>query len=212
MSRDHGRFTSPFRLNLEQQRTRAKELLKALRAGEADALHRFRRHHPRAWSREDLSSLARLSEAQFVIARELELPSWPGLKAHVEAMERSWARIQGGEAAPDRDMPTLHVRCGSDIETTLRDAGFTGDFLEYSDPLCQGPVLDEPDWLARRSAFIAETYGAGAGMDEAQIATKLARAEEDLQQAADRYERSSCGSSMTATISSSWPAAWRNSR
>jgi len=37
---------SPFRLNLEQQRKRAKELLHALRAGEADALSRFCKHHP----------------------------------------------------------------------------------------------------------------------------------------------------------------------
>jgi hypothetical protein len=40
------RFASPFRLNLEQQRKRAKELLKGLRSGETDALRRFQAYHP----------------------------------------------------------------------------------------------------------------------------------------------------------------------
>ena len=136
------RAASPFRLNLEQQRKRAKELLKALLADEAEAWRRLRAHHP---SGAEVAA-PRLSEAQLVIARELGLPSWPRLKAHVEAMDRGWARIRRGGAAPDRDMATLHIRCGADIAPTLRQAGFLGDFLEYSDPLCQGPVLEGPGW------------------------------------------------------------------
>ena len=31
----------------------------------------------------------------------------------------------------DTDVPTLHIRCGSDIRDTLRQAGFGGDFLAY---------------------------------------------------------------------------------
>src|SRR5262245_41603415 len=65
---------SPFRLNLEHQRKRAKELLRALRAGDSDALRRFRTHHPSAKSlagAEIPERLVRLSEAQLVIAREL---------------------------------------------------------------------------------------------------------------------------------------------
>ena len=30
----------------------------------------------------------------------------------------------------DADIPTLHIRCGSDIRDTLRAAGFTGEYLE----------------------------------------------------------------------------------
>ncbi|PWB93520.1 MULTISPECIES: DUF1835 domain-containing protein [Methylosinus] len=178
------RLASPFRLNLEQQGKRAKELLKSLRAGDDEALSRFRRHHPRS-----ADAPERLSEAQLVVARELGLPSWPKLKAHIAAMERSWRGIVRGEAAPDRGMTTLHLRCGHDIEASLRDAGFIGDFLEYSDPLCQGPVLDRADWLAERAAFLAESYGAGVDRSEAQIAEELAVAEARLQAAASRYER-----------------------
>ena len=179
------RFSSPFRLNLEQQRKRAKELLAGLCAGDSQSLERFRLHHPAAAQ----SRNARLSDAQLVVARELGLASWPKLKAHIEAMDRSRRGISQGEAAPDRAMSTLHLRCGHDIEASLRDAGFIGDFLEYSDPLCQGPVLDRADWLDERAAFLAESYGAGVGRSEAQIAEELAVAEARLQAAASRYER-----------------------
>jgi hypothetical protein len=180
------RAASPFRLNLEQQRKRAKELLKGLRAGEADALRRFQRHHPRGANPDQA---ARLSEAQLVIARELGLPSWPRLKAHIAAMDGSWARIRQGEPAPDREMPTLHIRCGSDIGPGLKQAGFTGDFLEYSNPLCQGPVLDSPDWLEARTDFIHRAYGPGSGMGREEIATKLRQEEDGLRAAAGRYAR-----------------------
>ncbi len=185
---------SPFRLNLEQQRKRAKDLLRDLRAGEAEARARFARHHSQA-SRPDAVP-ARLSDAQLVVARELGLPSWPRLKAHILALERSWQGIlrdadAGGSrgAKLDGDVATLHIRCGSDIGPTLRAAGFVGDFLEYSDPLCQGPVIDASDWLERRIAFVADTYGAGSGQSPAQIATKLTAAEARLQAAASRYDR-----------------------
>ncbi len=58
-------------------------------------------------------------------------------------------------AAPDGDRPTTHLRCGSDIRGTLRQAGFAGTFLEYADPLCQGPVLDGPGWRDARRRFVA---------------------------------------------------------
>jgi hypothetical protein len=186
------RPASPFRLNLEQQHKRAKELLKGLREGKADALRRFQLHHPQlsnAISAALPDHIARLSEAQLVIARELGSPSWPRLKAHIEAMDQSWARIRRGDAPPDKDMMTLHVRCGSDIEPSLMQAGFVGHFLEYSDPLCQGPVSASPDWLDRRADFIAQAYGLASNVSRSDIVEKLHRAERTLQSAATSYER-----------------------
>jgi Domain of unknown function (DUF1835) len=182
------RGESPFRLNLEQQRKCAKELLKGLCAGEADALRRFHLFHPQAAALGP-TQLMHLSEAQLVIARELGLPSWPKLKAHIEAMDRARERIARGEPAPDRDLPTLHIRCGSDIAPTLKAAGFVGDFLEYSDPLCHGPVVDEAGWLDRRAAFLADAYGVWTGQTKQQITDKLAVAEERLHSAAACYHR-----------------------
>lgn len=56
---------------------------------------------------------------------------------------------------------TLHIRCGSDIEPALREAGFEGSFLDFSDPFCQGPVLDLPseEFMVRRRTFISAAYG-----------------------------------------------------
>lgn len=56
----------------EQQKKRAKDLLKALRAGSAAALARIRYSHPRLAHRGDAEIVAttKLSDAQWVIARE----------------------------------------------------------------------------------------------------------------------------------------------
>jgi ATP-dependent Clp protease adapter protein ClpS len=77
----------PEKPDLAQERKRAKDLLKALRSHEGDAIARFRSHHPRF---ADLTPDAlhaadvKLNDAQWVIAREYGLPSWQSLKAHIE--------------------------------------------------------------------------------------------------------------------------------
>lgn len=59
----------------------------------------------------------------------------------------------------DGETRTLHVRCGSDIAGTLRDAAFVGDFLEHSYPYLIGPVREGPGCLEQRAAFLASTFG-----------------------------------------------------
>lgn len=182
-------FESAFRLDLEQQRKRAKELRDAFLAGDQAAQRRFRQHHPALWKDARMVRPAKLSDAQHVIAREIGLPSWPKLKAHILTMQGMRDHIVRGAAPPDQDLTTLHIRCGSDIRTRLSEAGFVGGFLEYSDALCQGPVLDDASWLDRRADFLAASYGAGVGQSRPEIADKLALAEADLHAAASRYDR-----------------------
>lgn len=73
-------------MNLEQQKKQARELLRAVRAGQAEALARLRSQHLRWAGTED--AVARqdvaLYDAQFVIAREQGFASWTKLKAHAE--------------------------------------------------------------------------------------------------------------------------------
>jgi hypothetical protein len=133
-----------FRLNLEQQHKRAKELLKAARAGEPNALARFKATPPI------------LAEAQFLIARELRFDSWAALKRHTVAM--SQAREAMNASVLDADLRTLHIRCGSDLREPLKEAGFHGDFYEHSYPYLLGPVREGPDCLAQRARFIVDTY------------------------------------------------------
>jgi len=74
--------------SLEQLKHQAKDLVKQFKAAAPEALQRVHTHLPRAASL-PLESLAAtgltLSEAQLVLAREYEFPSWPRLKRHVEA-------------------------------------------------------------------------------------------------------------------------------
>ncbi|WP_404385628.1 hypothetical protein [Caenispirillum salinarum] len=63
---------------------------------------------------------------------------------------------------------TLHIRCGSDIREALALGGVPGDYLEFSDPVCQGPLppgmADSGDALIeRRAHFITREYGIPLG-------------------------------------------------
>jgi hypothetical protein len=140
-----------FRLNLEQQRKRAKELLRALRAGDPVARARVA-----ASSRNLSGGTLRLADAQAVIARELGFDAWTGLKAHVDSLDRALAAIRR-QPPPDTALRTLHLRCGSDIQPTLQAAGFSGGFLEVSYPYCYGPVSAAADHLELEARFITES-------------------------------------------------------
>ncbi|CRM96163.1 hypothetical protein [Pseudomonas sp. 22 E 5] len=128
------------RLNLEQQRKRAKELLSQLKTQDPAAT---------------------LSQAQWQVARQLGFSSWPKLKAHVDALDFA-ARHPGFDASDEAR--TTHWRCGSDIAHTLKVAGFKGRFRMLTDPLCMGPVRDLPRQAFHdmRGAFISRAFA----MDE----------------------------------------------
>jgi hypothetical protein len=141
-----------FRLNFEQQGKRAKDLLKAARAGEARALERFK-------------SPPRLAEAQYLIAQELRFENWAALKRHIAEMTRQRASALTQAALPpdarsllDGDLRTLHIRCGSDLKMPLQSAGFGGDFYEHNYPYLIGPVREGPGCLEQRARFLVENY------------------------------------------------------
>lgn len=158
MSNDHeNRPLLDGRLSLEQQKKRAKELLRALRNGDADARERVQRVQPNAAGLSE--ARLQLADAQHVLARENGFSSWTQLKAH--AAQLSAARAQMRDPRAGLDTPgCLHLRCGSDIRGALRDAGFRGSFAEFSDPFCQGPARDIPleDFIEERAQFIAGAY------------------------------------------------------
>lgn len=70
----------PAHPNLEQYKKQAKELLRACRADDADALRVLHAYHPR---RQDGTRFA-LADAQLVIAREHGFESWPKFAAEIE--------------------------------------------------------------------------------------------------------------------------------
>lgn len=78
----------PSRPSLEQLKTQAKELLKALQSGDPVARQRFGESHPPS-DRTDPTPRDKpwsLADAQLVIAREYGAASWPKLRERVAAM------------------------------------------------------------------------------------------------------------------------------
>lgn len=175
-----------FRLNLEQQKKRAKDLLKAVKAGDAAARVRLERHCRRAEPGEPAPA-PQLSQAQHCIARELRFASWRTLKAHIAAMER--ARGALGRGRLDDDCPTMHIRCGDDLRGTLREAGFEGTFNRHINPYHEGPVTDAPDWLEQRARFIADSAGPYLGLDYDDVLEGCRAEERALARASREFER-----------------------
>lgn len=94
----------PARPTLEQYRKQAKELLKACKSGDSDAIQRFKRHHPHPSKLTDsgtTSSKLTLADAQLVIAREHAFESWPKFVGHIEALTRESSPVSQFELAAD---------------------------------------------------------------------------------------------------------------
>jgi ankyrin repeat protein len=125
------------RLDLEQQRKRAKDLRRAHRDGQQEAAERILRHLPRAQGQSPAQVLASpftLSDAQLVVAREAGFPSWPRLKHRIEL-----------------------ARLGADPELeALLDAAVAGDADAVRARLATRPDLPE------RSIHAAAALGAAA--------------------------------------------------
>jgi hypothetical protein len=184
------RAPSAFRLNLEQQKNRAKDLLRAAKAGDAAALTRFVAVHNAHPTPNKVEASLKLTDAQLVIARELRFASWAKLKAHIALMDRQRTAIDSSHSVPDGEMKTLHIRCGSDIQQTLQDAGFIGDFLEHASPYCMGPVTTGPDRHELMARFIADAFpDVERGAAYKRELEALPRGEQRLHRTADNYER-----------------------
>jgi ankyrin repeat protein len=77
--------------NLRQLRNQAKDLRRACREGDANAIGRIGQTHPRfsgLTQAEITAAGIALADAQLVIARELGFDSWPKLKKHFESISQ----------------------------------------------------------------------------------------------------------------------------
>jgi len=146
-------------LDVDALKTQSRNLLKSLRADDADARERLKEHHPKAANRK--AAEIKVSDAQQILARENGFISWPEMKTHIDQMVLTEQQIATGWMTVPDTPGTLHIRCGSDIRNTLELAGFKGHFQEFADPFCQGPVPDVPlpVLMQLRADFIASAYG-----------------------------------------------------
>jgi ankyrin repeat protein len=76
----------PVRPDLDQLRRQAKELLRALHAGDAAAIAELAEHHPDHTD----AAAAKLTDARLVLARSYQAPSWPRLVQAVRLADAIW--------------------------------------------------------------------------------------------------------------------------
>ncbi len=76
----------PVHPNLDQLKHQAKDLFAAFRAGDPAAIAEFREHHP---DKIDPAS-AKLADAQLVLARSYQAPSWTRIVQAVELIDAIW--------------------------------------------------------------------------------------------------------------------------
>jgi hypothetical protein len=168
-----------FRINLEQQQKRAKELLKAAKAGDADALWRLQ---CAGFKTPDI----KLAQAQHCIAQELRFANWVALKQHCTTMDHTRSTLG---AALDADCRTMHIRCGHDIQQALLAAGLHGDFNLHVNPYLQGPVTDASNWLELRARFIVASIAPQERLDYFSVLKDCVAEEQRLATASREYER-----------------------
>ena len=133
-------------MNLEQQKKQARELLRAIRAGDLAALERLR-HHPRwaAVSEIRARQLVALHDAQYALAREQGSSSWTKLKSYAQPSADSrhtrlfvadveWIgdRVQGllnahrsGVPAALEQIREWHPRFTDAADLDIQEASFT---------------------------------------------------------------------------------------
>ncbi|UWZ81858.1 ankyrin repeat domain-containing protein [Occallatibacter riparius] len=141
----------PVRPNLEQYKKQAKELARACRNNDAEALARVRAHHPQT-----PEGRVALADAQLVLAREHGFESWPKFAAEVERL-----RI----AADIADL-------ADPVDAFLRAALVPRDGTSHS-----GGTLDEANAIVARYPQVAgaNIFTAAALGDEAAVREFVAR-------------------------------------
>lgn len=182
---------SAFRLNLEQQKNRAKDLLRAAKSGDANALSRLaavRRDSVAHHSLDTLRAAAKLADAQFAIARELRFANWEKLKAHIASLDRQRAAMEGQSPVLDGDLATLHIRCGHDIQEPLAKAGFIGGFLVHAFPYISAPLRLGSRGLESMARHLTDHHLPAGSQYEEEL-ERLRRHEEQLHASAEEYER-----------------------
>ena len=147
---------TPARLNIEQARNQAKDLLKALKSRDPAAARRFRTAVPQLGAYSDdqvFSAKLALHDAQRVIAIEHGCRSWPELVAHVQQSivpPYSVDDLIGFfEAVKNRDADG--VRRALDVEPSLVDARLLDDNYMLEGDAFREAIRNNPHPVSRKT-------------------------------------------------------------
>ena len=181
--------------SLEQLRRQAKDLLKASRELNLQALLRIEQYLP------NHSGVAILADTQLVIAREYGFASWPKLKRHVEALAAQPALIlEQMPVIPRRESP-YKQRIRQLAERILESAasGAIRQVLEYL-------VIPARDGLALRD-YLVESGGYTQLVDVllANVGHPHPRTRFLVAQAMDHFADARCAAPLRAMLSDAVP-------
>jgi len=122
----------PVRPNLEQLKHQSKDLLRAFRGSDLDAMADFREHQNRPID----ASSARLADAQLVLARSYGLPNWPRLVTACRMTDAIWR----GDVEAVREMVLRDPRL---LEEDARGVkGNWGPPLSYAANVGQDAIIE----------------------------------------------------------------------
>ncbi|MFN8581657.1 MAG: ankyrin repeat domain-containing protein [Gemmatimonadaceae bacterium] len=122
----------PVRPDLEQLRHQAKDFLRDIRAGRADAVAEFSRHHPRGIP----PASAKLADAQLALARSYGVASWPRLVQACELTDAIWR----DDADAVRQLVTAHPKLL--VEDARGVPGNWGPPMSYAANLGRDQIIE----------------------------------------------------------------------
>ena len=120
----------PVRPNLDQLRHQAKDLLRAIRRGDPEALEGFQKH-----SKAEIAS-AKLADAQYVLARIYGLPSWPRLVTACRMTDAIWR----GDVEAVRELVTKNPELLHEAARGLPDSNW-GPPMSYAANVGQDAII-----------------------------------------------------------------------
>jgi ankyrin repeat protein len=123
----------PVRPDLDQLKNQAKDLLRAIHAREADAVADLREFHPEKIE----PASTKLADAQFVLARSYEAPSWPRLVVACNLIDAIWR----DDVNAVRKIAAKNPRVLFE-ETLLRKNSNWGPPLSYAANLGRDAIID----------------------------------------------------------------------
>lgn len=122
----------PVRPDLDQLKHQAKDLLRAIHAGDPDALADLRQYHPEKID----PAGAQLADAQLVLARSYEAPSWPRLVQACQLIDAIWRDdVEAVRALITKHPHMLHEHA------TIRDSNW-GPPLTYAANLGRDRIIE----------------------------------------------------------------------
>jgi ankyrin repeat protein len=164
--------------SVEQYRKQAKDLVKACKSGDPDALQRIKRYHPHAGKLSGSSHEITLADAQLGIAREHAFENWPKFAKHIEALAGDNSPVSQFEEAAD--------------------AIVAGDTATLTRLLRENPILiRERSTRMHRATLLHyvsangfEDYRQKSPMNAVEIAKLLLQAGVEIDAVADTYGKS----------------------